>query len=83
MANNKQFVELRKIDKDDYLDEPVKPVWVQLYSIIHPTIERMYKENKKTRENARSSKDIDSPTTKIINKVEESEIPNEKVNPQR
>lgn len=77
VANNKQFVELRKIDKDDYLDEPVKPVWVQLYSIIHPTIERMYKENKKTRENARSSKDIDSPTTKIINKVEESEIPNE------
>lgn len=77
VANNKQSVELRKIDPDDYLDEPVKPVWEQLYRMIHDTIQKMYKGNKETRENARSAKDIDSPTTKIINKVEENEIPNE------
>lgn len=73
VANNKQHVELRRIEPNDYIDEEVKPVWAQLYDIIHDTINAMYARNKKTRENARTIKDITPPTTQIINTAEEKE----------
>lgn len=77
VANNKQHVELQRLDKNDYLDEEIQPVWLQLYSIIHNTIQAMYEKNKKTRENARSAKDVESPASEIINEVEKN---NEDIN---
>lgn len=70
VANNKQHVELRRVEPNDYIDEEVKPVWAQLYDIIHDTISAMYAQNKKTRENARTVKDILTPTADIINSAE-------------
>lgn len=71
VANNKQHVELRRVEANDYIDEEVKPVWAQLYDIIHNTISTMYAQNRKTRENARTVQDILTPTAKIINSAEE------------
>lgn len=73
VANNKQHVELRKVEPNDYIDEEVKPVWAQLYDIIHDTITAMYAKNKKTRENARTVQDVLTPTSQIINSAEENE----------
>lgn len=73
VANNKQHVELRRVEANDYIDEEVKPVWAQLYDIIHDTITAMYAANKKTRENARTVQDIIPPTAQIINAAEERE----------
>ena len=73
VANNKQHVELRRIEPNDYIDEEVKPVWAQLYDIIHDTINRMYAQNKKTRENARTVQDVLTPTSLIINFAEENQ----------
>ena len=73
VANNKQHVELRRVDPNDYIDEEVKPVWAQLYDIVHDTISAMYAANKKTRENARTVQDITPPTAQIINSAEESQ----------
>lgn len=73
VANNKQHVELRRVESNDYIDEDVKPVWAQLYDIIHDTINTMYAVNKKTRENARNVHDITPPTAQIINSAEEGE----------
>ena len=70
VANNKQHVELRRVELNDYIDEEVKPVWAQLYDIIHDTISAMYAQNKKTRENARNVQDILTPTAEIINSAE-------------
>ena len=72
VANNKQHVELQRLDENDYIDEVVKPVWLQLWSIIHTTIQAMYAKNKKTRENARNAKDVESPATEIINEAEKN-----------
>lgn len=73
VANNKQHVELRRVEANDYIDEEVKPVWAQLYDIIHDTITAMYAQNKKTRENARTVQDILTPTAQIINSAEETQ----------
>ncbi len=76
VANNKQHVELNRIEVNDFIDDEVKPVWAQLYDIVHDTINAMYAQNKKTRENARTVKDIIPPTTQIINSAEEKESDN-------
>lgn len=73
VANNKQHVELFRLDAADYEDDEVQPVWLQLYDIIHNTIEAMYKKNKQTRENARSAKDIGSKSSDIINSAEKND----------
>ncbi|WP_405375499.1 ATP-binding protein [Pseudobutyrivibrio sp.] len=73
VANNKQHVELRRVEPNDYIDEEVKPVWAQLYDIVHDTIQAMYAANKKTRENARTVQDITPPTAQIINAAEENQ----------
>lgn len=73
VANNKQHVELKAVDKDDYIDDEVKPVWLQLYNIINSTIDAMYKANQMTRENSRTVKDVISPTSEIINAAEQND----------
>ena len=72
VANNKQYVELKKVDIAD-LDpdeNDVPPIWDQLADTIIPTIKAMYAQNEETRSNTRSFDDTVSPSTDIINIVE-------------
>ena len=71
VANNKQHVELKELDFEDYQDDEVKPMWIQLYPIVHDTISEIYKKNKERRENSRTIKTNQSPATTIINNAEE------------
>lgn len=71
VANNKQHVELKALDPNDYQDDDVKPMWIQLHGIISPTIDEIYKKNKVLRENSRSIKGSILPSTEIINQAEE------------
>lgn len=72
VANNKQYVELKKVDVNDLdpdeLDIP--PIWDQLSEVIIHTIKAMYAQNEETRSNTRSFEDTKSPSTDIINTVE-------------
>lgn len=73
VANNKQQVELDRVDADDidHADE-VQPVWQQLQIGVNisDTIGAMYKRNKKLRENSRSKGDPSKPAEEIVNTVE-------------
>ncbi len=71
VANNKQYVDLKEIAEADIdYDEPVQPMWNQLYNTIHDTISAMYNRNEETRKNTRSADDLSSHSTNIINTVE-------------
>lgn len=71
VANNKQYVDLKRIAEADIdYDEPVQPIWNQLYNTIADTIKAMYEKNEETRHNTRSADDIATQTTNIINTVE-------------
>ncbi len=71
VANNKQYVELKRIEADDIdYEEEVQPIWCQLYEIIYNTIKEMYRLNEETRRNTRSYDDTETPATNIINSVE-------------
>lgn len=71
VANNKQYVDLKRIAEADIdYDEPVQPMWNQLYDTIANTIKNMYAQNEETRKNTRSADDLPSHSTNIINTVE-------------
>lgn len=71
VANNKQYVDLKKIAEADIdYEEEVQPMWNQLYDTIHDTISAMYKKNEETRKNTRSFDDVNTASTNIINTVE-------------
>lgn len=73
VANNKQYVELKKIEPDDIdYEELVQPVWIQLSETISETIKAIYSANEETRRNTRTYDDAESPATNIINTVEDS-----------
>ncbi len=72
VSNNKQYVELKKVDAND-LDpdeNDIPPVWDQLAATIMPTIKAMYAQNEETRNNTRNFDGSSSPSTDIINTVE-------------
>ncbi len=72
VANNKQYVELKKGDVND-LDPgelDINSIWDQLADTIIPTIRAMYDKNEETRNKTRSYEDTKSPSTDIINIVE-------------
>ena len=74
VANNKQYVELKRIEQEDIdSEEEVQPMWIQLYSVIYNTIKNMYKRNEAIRQGSRSVKDSQTATTQIINAVEGDE----------
>lgn len=74
VANNKQYVDLKKIAEADIdYEEEVQPMWNQLYTVIHETISAMYKKNEETRKNTRSFDDMNTASTNIINTVETEE----------
>lgn len=72
VANNKQYVELKKIDVSDLDPDEldIDPIWNQLSEIIIPTIKAMYAQNEETRSNTRTFEEAKSPSTDIINTVE-------------
>lgn len=72
VANNKQYVELKKVDVEDLDPEEIDipPIWDQLADTIISTIKAMYAQNRETRRNTRSFEDTQSPSTDIINTVE-------------
>lgn len=72
VANNKQQVELKQESVDDLDPEEndIPPLWNQLSEVIKPTISAMYAQNEETRSNTRSFDDNSSPSTDIINTVE-------------
>ncbi len=72
VANNKQYVELKKVDVEDLDPEErdVAPIWDQLADTIVPTIKAMYAQNRETRNNTRTFDNAQSPSTDIINTVE-------------
>ena len=72
VANNKQYVELKKVEVADLdpAEQDIPPIWDQLAGIIIPTIKAMYAQNEETRSNTRTFEDTQSPSTDIINTVE-------------
>lgn len=72
VANNKQYVELKRVDAEDLDPEErdICPIWDQLADTIIPTIKAMYAQNEETRSNTRTFDDTQSPSTDIINTVE-------------
>lgn len=74
VANNKQYVELKKIEEADIdWDEEVQPIWIQLTEVISNTIKEMYSANVKTRKNTRTIETTKTPATNIINTVEKDD----------
>lgn len=72
VSNNKQHVELREVKPEDYDEGELKPVWLQLNSVISNTINEIYNKNKETRAKSRTVDDLTTPVSVIINAVEES-----------
>lgn len=72
VSNNKQYVELKQIEVEDLDPEEndMAPIWDQLANIIIPTIKAMYAQNEETRRNTRTFEEETSPSTDIINTVE-------------
>lgn len=78
VANNKQHVELIKLDGADYEEEEYKPVWLQLEKIITDKITEMAKRNKALRKGSRSNTSTTSPAEETATKAEEgSQVPTE------
>jgi len=71
VSNNKQHVELIAIEPEDYEDDDVKPVWLQLRKIIKDTIGEMYRRNKNIRKSARTAETELGQAERIINIAEE------------
>ena len=72
VSNNKQYVELKRVDVND-LDpdeNDIPPIWDQLATTIIPTIKAMYDQNEETRNSTRTFDGSNSPSTDIINTVE-------------
>lgn len=72
VSNNKQHVELREVRPEDYDEGELKPVWLQVNSVISNTISKIYNENKETRAKSRTVDDLKTPVSEIINTVEEN-----------
>ena len=70
VSNNKQHVELKQLDEEDYIDEEVKPMWLQLRDIVSDTIREIYAKNKERRKGARTMQDNESAAIKLINIAE-------------
>jgi len=71
VSNNKQHVELIRLDDEEYEEDDVKPIWIQLRKHVRDTISEMYKRNKNIRQGSRTAQDEVSPAEQIINQAEE------------
>jgi len=71
VSNNKQHVELIRHDDEDYEEDDVKPIWLQLRDPIKKTITAMCRRNADIRKGSRTAQDEISPAERIINQAEE------------
>lgn len=71
VSNNKQHVELIKLNPDDYEDEEVKPIWFQIKGTIEDTIKKMVSRNEIIRRGSRTKSNVTSESEKIINTSEQ------------
>lgn len=70
VSNNKQYVELKKTEKEDFNDEE-ESIWNLLSQEISETIKEMYKRNKEIRKQSRSLPESHiPPSTVVVNTVE-------------
>ncbi len=78
VANNKQHVELIKLEGADYEEEEFKPVWLQLEKIITDKISEMTKRNKELRKGSRTNTSTTTPAEETATKAEAgSDVPTE------
>ena len=77
VANNKQYVELEKIDNDErseYEGEDVKPMWLQLEKLLRTEIKNIYKEiksrGKSSRGGGKKKKDGTLPEESTVDAIE-------------
>lgn len=73
VSNNKQHVELIKLDGADYEEEEFKPVWLQLEGVILEKITAMVKRNKDLRKGSRTDNPVVLPAEETATKAEEGE----------
>lgn len=76
VANNKQYVELKKTKENEFQDDDELPsVWEQLNSVVSKTIKSMYKRNELLRDKARTEQKepvFPSASEDTINSVEQN-----------
>lgn len=78
VANNKQHVELIKLEGSDYEEEEFKPVWLQIEKIITDKIAEMAKRNKELRKGSRTNTTTTSAAEETATKAEAgSDVPTE------
>lgn len=71
VSNNKQYVELKKIEEPDFNDSNIQPIWNLLSQEISETIKEMYKRNKEIRKSSRSLPETQIPASVLTaNSVE-------------
>lgn len=70
VANNKQHVELIRLEGADYEDEEYKPIWLQIEKLISDKISEMAKFNKNRRKGTRSNAPVTTPVEETATKVE-------------
>ncbi|AFV03478.1 hypothetical protein UNSWDHB_318 [Dehalobacter sp. UNSWDHB] len=71
VSNNKQHVELIELPDEEYEDDELKPLWLQLRRFISDTISAMYNRNKDIRKLARTAQTETSQAEEIVNAAEE------------
>lgn len=73
VANNKQHVELIRLEGSDYEEEEFKPVWLQIEKTISDTIAAMVARNKALRKGSRSGTSAVEPAETTVTGVENAE----------
>lgn len=74
VANNKQHVELIKLEGADYEEEEFKPVWLQLEKIITDKISEMKKRNSALRKGTRKNNASTTAAEETATKAEEGSV---------
>lgn len=59
-----------KIVDETIIENEIPPIWDELAAVIIPTIKQMYNQNEETRSKTRTFEETQSPSTDIINTVE-------------
>lgn len=71
VSNNKQHVELIRQSDEEYEEDEVKPIWLQLKPYITTAITNMKKRNELIRKGSRPNRSVNRPSEEIIHAVEQ------------
>ena len=81
ISNNKQYVDLKPMSKEEmkeYAKDEIQPLWMQLFSVIDPTIKAMDARNETVRQeklspsNGEESADASSDVGDLVNDAEQN-----------